>query len=140
MLRIYTEFNEYFVEWFNTLMEDETITVRLDDRFSPVVIQDGYETTLENLSGGEKTSIALAYRLSLNKVINDFISTIKTRDLIILDEPTDGFSSEQLDRVREVLKQLNVKQTIIVSHEPKMESYVDHVITISKQDHTSRVL
>ncbi|MFC1648973.1 AAA family ATPase [Nanoarchaeota archaeon] len=139
MLRIYTEFNEYFVEWFNVLMEDETLSVRLDDSFAPMVIQDGYETSVENLSGGEKTSIALAYRLSLNKVINDFISTIKTKNLIILDEPTDGFSSEQLDRVREVLRQLNIDQIILVSHEPKMESYVDKVIRISKQDNTSKV-
>nr|AIF18655.1 SMC domain-containing protein (sbcC) [uncultured marine group II/III euryarchaeote KM3_83_G03] len=140
MLRIYGEFNEYFVEWFNTLMEDETISVRLDEKFSPVIIQDGYETSVDNLSGGEKTSVALAYRLALNKVINDFISTIKTKGIIILDEPTDGFSSEQLDRVREVLKQLNVLQTIIVSHEPKMESYVENVIRVTKNNHVSKVV
>jgi len=46
---------------------------------------------------------ALAYRLSLNQVINNLMSTIKTRDLLILDEPTDGFSGEQLDRMRDIL-------------------------------------
>ena len=93
-----------------------------------------------NLSGGEKTACSLAYRLALNKVINDLISRIKTKDLIILDEPTDGFSAEQLDRVRDVLKQLNMKQIIIVSHEGKIESFVDNVIRIQKQEHISVVV
>jgi exonuclease SbcC len=136
---IYSEFNAFFQEWFSTLIEDETISVRLDEYFSPIIEQNGYETWIENLSGGEKTSVALAYRLSLNKVINDFLSSIRTRDLIILDEPTEGFSTEQLDRVREVLTQTNVKQTIIVSHEAKMESFVDHIIKIRKEGHESRV-
>ena len=140
LARIYTEFNAFFQEWFSTLLEDETISIRLDDYFSPVIEQNGYETWIENLSGGEKTSVALAYRLSLNKVINDFLSTIRTRDLIILDEPTEGFSSEQLDRVREVLNQTNVQQTIIVSHEAKMEGFVDHIIKIRKDGHESRVM
>jgi exonuclease SbcC len=91
------------------------------------------------MSGGERTSLALAYRLSLNKVINDLIETIKIKDLIILDEPTDGFSTEQLDRVKIVLDQLNLNQIIIVSHESKIEGFVDTVIKVSKEDGISRV-
>jgi exonuclease SbcC len=120
-------------------MEDETLAVRLDAEFTPVIIQDGYETAIEHLSGGEKTSVALAYRLALNKAVNDFLTAINTRDLLILDEPTDGFSSEQLDRVREVLDQLRLRQVIIVSHEAQMEGYVDHVLRVQKQGHESRV-
>ncbi len=140
MLRIYNEFNEYFIEWFNTLMEDESVNVRLDEQFAPVIVQDGYETTIENLSGGERTSVALAYRLSLNKVINDFVGTIKTKNLIILDEPTDGFSNDQLDKVRDVLQQLDINQVIVVSHEAKMETYVDNIIEIAKQNNKSRIV
>lgn len=140
MLKIYQEFNEYFQEWFNILIEDENLNVRLDETFTPIIEQNGYETYMENLSGGEKTSVALAYRLALNKVINDFIGTIRTKDLLILDEPTDGFSTEQLDKIREVLDRLLIKQTIIVSHEPKMESYVDHIIRVHKQEHESHVI
>lgn len=137
---IYALFNEYFKEWFATLMEEETLTVRLDNEFTPIIVQDGYETSIEHLSGGEKTSVALAYRLSLNKAINEFLTGIRTRDLLILDEPTDGFSSEQLDRVREVLEQLKLGQIIIVSHEAQMEGFVDHVIRVEKQEHESCVL
>ena len=121
------------------LMEDETMSARLDDGFAPVIEQNGYETDLPSLSGGEKTSCALAYRLALNKVINELISTIHTRDIIILDEPTDGFSMEQLDRVREVLNQLNVAQVLIVSHEAKIESFVDTIIRVTKDQQESVV-
>ena len=140
MLAINREFNEYFKNWFSTLMEDETLSVRLDDDFTPQIEQNGYETSIENLSGGEKTSVALAYRLSLNKVINDIVSQIKTKGILMLDEPTDGFSTEQLDKVREVLEMLRVDQIIMVSHEAKIESFVDKVIRVSKQDHVSRVI
>ena len=101
---------------------------------------NGYDIPLENLSGGEKTSCALAYRLALNKVINDVISTIKTNQLLILDEPTDGFSSQQLEKVRDVLEQLQLPQIIIVSHEPKIESFVQNVIHIVKEQHVSHVI
>ena len=67
------------------------------------------------------------------------IGTIKTKDIIILDEPTDGFSTEQLDQVRIVLEQLSIKQVIIVSHESKIESFVDNVIRITKDEHVSEI-
>ena len=137
--RIYTEFNELFVKWFNMLVEDELMNARLDEEFTPIIEQNGYEINVENMSGGEKTACALAYRLALNKVINDVMSRIKTNDVIILDEPTDGFSSEQLDKMRDVLDELDVKQTIVVSHEAKIETYVDHVIKIKKDEHISSI-
>ena len=137
MVNIHSQFNELFKKWFDILMEDETINVGVDEEFTPVIEQNGYETYVENLSGGEKTSVALSYRLALNKVINDIIVGIKTKDIIILDEPTDGFSTEQLDKVRDVLEQLNMNQIIIVSHESKIESFVQNVLRIEKHEHVS---
>ncbi|HJN56424.1 MAG: AAA family ATPase [Candidatus Woesearchaeota archaeon] len=140
MLQVHREFNELFKTWFNMMIEDESISVRLDDEFTPIMDQNGYETQIENLSGGEKTSVALSYRLALNKVINDVVSSIKTKEILMLDEPTDGFSSEQLDKIREVLDQLKIKQVIIVSHETKIESFVDNIVRIQKDEHVSSVV
>jgi exonuclease SbcC len=140
MSTLHYEFNELFKEWFSMLLGDETITARLDEDFTPIVEQNNYELEIESLSGGEKTSLALAYRLALNKVINDITHGIKTKDIIILDEPTDGFSSQQLDKVREVIKALNMKQVIIVSHEQKIESFVDNIIRIIKDNGVSRII
>ncbi|MEM4336485.1 MAG: SMC family ATPase [Candidatus Woesearchaeota archaeon] len=140
MQTVYEEFESHFKKWASLLIEDESINIKLDENFSPVVEQNGYPIDISFLSGGEKTSCALAYRLALNKVINDIMSSIKTKDILILDEPTDGFSSEQLDKVRDVLEQINLKQMIIVSHEAKLESFVDNIIRISKTHHISKVI
>jgi len=67
------------------------------------------------------------------------MSKIKTRDLVILDEPTDGFSEQQLDKMRDVLQQLNVSQLIIVSHEQKIESFVENVIRFKKDLGVSKI-
>jgi len=61
------------------------------------------------------------------------LSKIKTKDLVILDEPTDGFSEQQLDKMREVLNELNVSQLLIVSHEQKIEGFVENVIKLKKE-------
>ncbi|MBI5073423.1 SMC family ATPase [Candidatus Woesearchaeota archaeon] len=140
LLQVHTSFQEFFSKWFTMLMEDSGISGSIDENFSPVIEQNGYDTELFDLSGGEKTAVSLAYRLALNKVINDFMTTIHTKDLLILDEPTDGFSSEQLEKVRDVLEELQMKQVIIVSHEAKVESFVDSVLRIEKIGHVSRVL
>ncbi len=139
MNSVRAEFNELFQQWCSLLLEDDSISIKLDEEFAPVVEQNGYQTELFGMSGGEKTSCALAYRLALNRVINNMMSTIKTRDIIILDEPTDGFSTEQLDKVRDVLEQLNARQVIIVSHEAKLESFVQNIIRIEKEGHVSRI-
>ena len=138
MVTLHAEFNSYFEKWFNMLVAGE-LSARLDENFTPVVEQAGYEIDYEFLSGGERTAAALAYRLALNQVINSLLSHIKTRDLLILDEPTDGFSSEQLDKMKDVLQEINAKQLILVSHEAKIEDFVSNVIRFSKQDHISRI-
>ena len=139
MSAIQSVFSEFFQKWFGIIM-GEQFSVRIDENFSPVIEQNGYITEYANLSGGEKTAVALAYRLALNRVINAMIETIKTKDLLILDEPTDGFSSEQLDRLRDVIAELQLRQIILVSHEPKIDTFVDNVIKVCKEDHVSRVV
>jgi len=132
------EFSKLFSKWFSMLVSDN-FNVRLSEDFTPIIEQQDYELDYAYLSGGERTAIALAYRLALNQVINSFLSKIKTRDLVILDEPTDGFSEQQLDKMREVLDELNVSQLIIVSHEQKIESFVDSVIKFKKENGRSMI-
>lgn len=138
MTKLKTEFSKLFSEWFAMLVS-ESFNIRVSDDFTPVIEQKDYELDYEFLSGGERTAIALAYRLALNQVINSLLSKIKTKDLVILDEPTDGFSSQQLDKMRDVLNQLNVKQLIIVSHEQKIEAFVENIIRFRKENGISKV-
>ena len=134
MGKVQQDFSKLFEKWFSMLVND--LNANLDNDFTPVIEQQGYRIDYEHLSGGERTSVALAYRLALNQVINSLMSNIKTRDLIILDEPTDGFSSEQLDRMKQILSELKIKQLILVSHEAEMEEFVQNIIRFEKKEST----
>lgn len=138
MIKLHAQFSGLFAEWFGMLVS-ESFDVRLSDDFTPVVEHQDYEIDYPYLSGGERTAIALAYRLALNQVINSLLSKIKTRDIVILDEPTDGFSEQQLDKMRDVLHQLNINQLIIVSHEQKIEGFVENLIRFKKVGGVSRM-
>ena len=140
MYKLHYDFNELFKKWFSIIIDNENLKVELDEEFTPKITQSDYDIIYTDLSGGEKTSVALAYRLSLNQILNNLSGEIKTKDLLILDEPTDGFSTEQLDRIRIVLDELNMKQIIIISHEAKIESFVDKVLKFNKKDHISEVV
>ena len=140
MLKLHNEFSLFFEKWFNMLVASEGWKARLDENFTPIIEQAGFDTDYEFLSGGERTAAALAYRLSLNQVINSMLSHIKTRDLLVLDEPTDGFSAEQLDRMKDVFNEIKAKQIILVSHESKIENFVDNIIRFDKEGHVSKIV
>ena len=132
MINLRNEFSTIFTEWFSMLVSD-SLSVRLDEDFTPIITNQDYEIDYDFLSGGERTATALAYRLSLNQVLNSMLSNIKTKNIVILDEPTDGFASEQIDKMRDIFEQLRADQIILVSHEEKIEGFVDHVIRVRKE-------
>ncbi len=138
LLSILQSFNETYHRWYSILVEDPTKESRIDENFTPIVIQDGYEQEIGYLSGGEKTSIALAYRLTLNSLMRKETESLKS-NLLILDEPTDGFSKNQLGKIREVLDELKSQQIVLVSHERELETYVDNIFQISKEDGISKI-
>lgn len=132
------EFNQFFQQWFELLVEDPTKSARIDEDFSIIVEQDGYEQNVNYLSGGEKTSVALAYRLALNMIVRK-VATSMESNLLILDEPTDGFSKEQLLKVQDILTELECPQVIIVSHERELESFADQIFRVSKEHGVSTI-
>ncbi len=140
MLKVHKDFDSLFQKWFNMIIDPEVMVCKLDSSFSPLIEQNGHDIDFGFLSGGEKTAVALSYRLSLNQIINKLMTTIKTNDILILDEPTDGFSNEQLDRVKDVIEDLDLSQIIIVSHEPKVETFVEKTIRFKKENHVSQII
>ncbi len=138
MMKLRREFSRVFSSWFHMIAGD-AFEVQLDENFTPVIMQGEFEMEYAFLSGGERTAVALAYRLALNQTINSVLSEIKTRDIVMLDEPTDGFSEAQIDKIRDVLEELKVQQLVIVSHEQKIESFVDNIIRLRKSGDISEV-
>jgi len=139
MASIREEFDELFQRWFSQLIETGEITIRVDDNFTPLVEQSGYELDVKSLSGGEKTSVALAYRLALNVMVKKVCEAMHS-NILMLDEPTDGFSTEQLVRVRDILDELKCEQVIMVSHERELEGFVDKIYKVRKEAGISSVL
>ena len=139
MKKVHSDFDSLFKDWFKILVDNEDLEISLSYDFNLKILQNGYDIEYDHLSGGERTAAALAYRLALNQIINTLMSDINTKDLLILDEPTDGFSSEQVDKLRTILEDLDIKQIIIVSHDPKIESFVDEVIRFDKKEGESFV-
>ena len=119
LISIHRHFNQLFQEWFDLLIDNEQLNARIDDAFTPIIEQNGYEIFFEHLSGGERTSAALAYRLALNRVINEVIQEIKTKDLLILDEPTEDLDLILRRDINNLLKKINKEKNvtmIITSH------------------------
>ena len=138
LLSLQAGFDEAYQKWFDTLIDDETKTSRIDDTFMPVVDQGSYEIDAAHLSGGERTSVSLAYRLALNTLLRRETKSLRS-NLIILDEPTDGFSKSQLDKVHAILRALDYEQIIVVSHDRELETHADHVFHVSKEGGVSAV-
>jgi exonuclease SbcC len=74
----------------------------------------------------------------LKQIIENHLG-VKTFSLLILDEPTDGFSQNQVSRLGNILKEYKLKQIILVSHDEKVESIADNIIKIEKINHESKV-
>ncbi len=102
------DFNEYFKEWFAELVQEANVEININPQdLQPIVHIGGYVSPFEDMSGGEKSALSLAYRLALNQTINSKHPDVKTRDLLILDEPTDGFSEAQVNKMQDVFGKLN---------------------------------
>ena len=130
-------FERNFARYFATLIEDAALVARTDVAFTPAVAIEGEWTPAEALSGGERTSLALAFRLALAQVVRSLGSL--RLDTILLDEPTDGFSPEQVVRMGELLEELALPQVIIVSHEDALAGIADRVVRVVKVDGRSKL-
>ncbi|MDH5811987.1 MAG: hypothetical protein QE160_06970, partial [Candidatus Verstraetearchaeota archaeon] len=131
------EFNEEFSRFFAFMVEDPTKSVMVDEDFTPIVMQETYEQEVSNLSGGERTALALAYRLALNEIVQKRSGA--EGGLIIMDEPTDGFSKDQVGKIGDLIRELSPVQAIIVSHERELEGAADHIFRIQKENGKSRI-
>jgi exonuclease SbcC len=135
--KIHESFNDAFQKYFPMIIGFTEIEAYIDEDFSVVIVQGGYETPYYRLSGGERTSLALAYRLALNQLIRKLSKL--GRGLLILDEPTEGLSYAQVLNLREVFDDLDCNQIVLVSHEPQFLGFSDRVFRVDKVNHASTI-
>ncbi len=130
-------FDREFARFFASLVDDPGLVARTAPDFTPEVAIDGEPTPAEALSGGERTSLALAFRLALASIVRS-LGAVRLETLI-LDEPTDGFSSEQMVRLGELFEELGLPQVILVSHESQLASIADRSLRVVKTNGRSSV-
>ncbi len=131
------EFRMLFEMWFNQLLEGREYTATVDENFKPVVRYEQYDMPLDTLSGGERTAVALAYRLALNTMVKRALG-LKS-NILILDEPTDGFSKDQLYRLKDIFDKMGTDQIIIVSHEKELRNLADVIFHVEKIGGKSKI-
>jgi DNA repair protein SbcC/Rad50 len=129
--RAQADFEHHFQRYFAALIDDPEMLAVTDSAFSPAAEIRGVWTPAEALSGGERTSLALAYRLALARVVRS--AGHLRLDSLLLDEPTDGFSPEQVQSMGQLLEELGLPQVLLVSHERELESVAQRVVWVEKE-------
>jgi exonuclease SbcC len=103
--------------------------------------EEGYEREISNLSGGERTLLAFAYRLGLGQLIM-LSRTGHGLYLLLLDEPTESLGREDgsIYRLAESLSRSKaIQQIIAVTHSEAFAEKAEHVIRVEKEAGISRV-
>jgi len=130
------EFHKYFEE-LRRFEEEYTVDVKTD--YEPVAYAtDGLEVSINALSGGEKTSVALSYRLALAYIAAE-LGGVSQSELLILDEPTVGFDSEDVRLLPEILQSIRIPQIIIVTHEEELKTAADVNYITNKKAGVTRI-
>jgi len=119
-----------------------TLMVKVDETYSPIVrSEEGFERDVSNLSGGERTLLAFAYRIGLGQLIMQS-RTGHGLYTLLLDEPTESLGREDgsVDRLAEAISRLKaIEQIIAVTHSEAFAEKAEHVIRVEKEAGVSRV-
>ncbi len=121
--------------------EGSYMVVEVGQDYTPVVRVDGRERPITHLSGGERTLLALAYRIGMGLLIMQ-MRMAKPFDILLLDEPTESLGREDMsiDKMADALARLRtVEQVIAVTHSEAFAEKANHVIRVEKVDNVSRV-
>lgn len=122
--------------------EAPLLNVVVDDTYTPYVkSESGVDREVANLSGGERTLLAFAYRLGLGQLIMQS-RTGHGLGMLLLDEPTESLGREDgsIDRLAEAISRFKaIEQIIAVTHSEAFAEKAEHVITLEKEAGISKV-
>jgi exonuclease SbcC len=146
--RMRSEFVTYLQRMIQQFLDDltggvgPTLIIKIDDTYSPIVAgEEGYEREVTNLSGGERTLLAFAYRLGLGQLIMQS-RTGHGLYTLLLDEPTESLGREDgsIDRLAEAISRLKaIEQIIAVTHSEAFAEKAEHVIRVEREAGASKV-
>ena len=121
--------------------EGASVLVEIGQDYTPIVKVNGRERSTTHLSGGERTLLALAYRIGMGHLIMQ-ARTGRSLEFLMLDEPTEslGREDQSVDKLADAISRLKtVEQVIAVSHSEAFAERANHVIRVEKTDNVSHV-
>jgi exonuclease SbcC len=122
--------------------EGPLLNLSIDETYTPYVISEGnVEREVSNLSGGERTLLAFAYRLGLGQLIMQS-RTGHGLTMLLLDEPTESLGTEDgsVHRLAEAISRFKaIEQTIAVTHSDAFAEKAEHVIRLEKELGQSKI-
>ncbi len=122
--------------------ETPLLNVVIDETYTPYVKSEtGVDREVSNLSGGERTLLAFAYRLGLGQLIMQS-RTGHGLSVLMLDEPTENLGSEDgsIERLAEAIGRFKaIEQIIAVTHSEAFAAKGDHVIVLEKEAGVSKI-
>ena len=121
--------------------KEPLLNVTVDETYTPCVKTDrDIEREVTNLSGGERTLLAFAYRLGLGQLIMQS-RTGHGLGMLLLDEPTESLGSEDgsIERLAEAVSRFKaVEQIIAVTHSDAFAEKAEHVVRLEKEAGVSK--
>ncbi len=133
------DFRALFQSKFLEIRNESDYTVDIDSNYNILVISSGESLDAKTLSGGEKTSVAIAYRMALSSVAS-MLGGVGKNELLIMDEPTSGLDKNDISSLADsILKIKDVNQIIIVTHEDSMKVIGNNIINITKSAGESNI-
>lgn len=131
-------FRERFASTVNDILSrlGRDFSVELTEDMDLEIERDGQTLSLNSLSGGERTLLAIISRIALAQMMSG-----KRVSVLILDEPTEYLDSEARKTVFQVIREVAeyIDQIIVVTHDPEVEDIADLLIHVEKRGGVSRV-
>jgi DNA repair protein SbcC/Rad50 len=117
-------------ERFNLAYSD----IKIDDDYNISVLGPAGEQEIDQISGGERVSLAIALRLAIAQVLSGKVETL------IMDEPTTHLDEQRRKELVNILSSFFreggriIPQMLIITHHPEIEDVADIIYTIRKEE------
>ncbi|MFQ5762085.1 MAG: AAA family ATPase [Candidatus Bathyarchaeia archaeon] len=119
-----------------TALSGRSYYIETDEEYTPLIREESGETREVNqLSGGERTWIALAYRIGLGQLVTE-ARTGQSPEILIMDEPTEALGSEDssIEALASAVSSMKAaRQILVVTHSEALADKASYKIALSKE-------
>ena len=133
----YREYVSYMATNSYRKISKESVYIEISDDYELRLVDDYNDKnikTIDQLSGGEQMSIALAVRFSMMKQLSGL-------DIYFLDEPTINLDYQRRNNISDVVSDISkeLSQLFIISHDDTFDDITERIIKVVKESNVSRV-